>query len=155
MKNLPAEIGKKLKAKKKTIAIAESCTGGYLSHLITQVSGCSDYFIGGIISYSNKIKEKDLGVKKKTLKKFGAVSAECAGEMVLGIRKKMKTDFALATTGIAGPTGATKGKPVGTVYIAFASKKNLLVERFLFKGTRKQVIEQSAQRALEILAAQF
>lgn len=151
MKNLSADIGKKLKAKKKTLAIAESCTGGYLSHLITSVAGSSDYFTGSVISYSNKIKQQELGVKKKTLKKFGAVSSECAGEMVSGIRKEFKVDYALATTGIAGPGGSVKGKPIGTVYIAVASKKNIIVERFNFKGSRLKVIEQSANKALEML----
>ncbi|HXB39141.1 MAG TPA: CinA family protein [Bacteroidia bacterium] len=151
MKSLSAEIGKKLRLKKKTIAIAESCTGGYLSHLITQIPGSSDYFTGSVISYSDKVKQKALGVKKKILKKYGAVSSECAGEMVSGIRKEFKVDYALATTGIAGPQGAIRGKPVGTVYIALANKKNLLVERFHFKGTRQRVIEQSANKALEML----
>ena len=153
MKNLEAEIGKILKAGKKTLAIAESCTGGYLSHLITSVSGSSDYFVGGIIAYHNQIKIKELGVRPKAIRKYGAVSAECAGEMVMGIRKRLKTDFAIAVTGIAGPTGGVKGKPVGTVYIAFAAKNELLVERFSFKGSRKRVIEQSAKKALEMLLA--
>ena len=153
MKSLSKEIGKKLKAKKKTLALAESCTGGYLSHLITSVSGSSAYYKGGIVSYDNAVKVKILGVKKKTLQKFGAVSAECAKEMASGILKKLKTDYALATTGIAGPSGAVKGKPVGTVYIAFASKKVVLAERFQFKGGRLQVIKQTAQQAVEILAS--
>lgn len=151
MKKIAADIGKKLKAKKKTLAIAESCTGGYISHLITAISGSSAYFTGGVISYDNKIKVSELGVKTKTLKNFGAVSAECCGEMVSGIQKSFKTDFALATTGIAGPTGATKGKPVGTVYVALATKKNVWIERCVFKGNRQRVIEQSAQKALEML----
>ena len=150
-KKLSAEIGKILSSKNKTLAIAESCTGGYISHLITSVSGSSAYYMGGIISYHNKIKKEELTVRKKTLKKHGAVSAECAGEMVLGIKKEFKVDYALATTGIAGPTGGVKGKPVGTVYIALAYKKKLLVERFQFKGTRLQIIEQSANKALEML----
>jgi len=150
-KNISAEIGKILTAKKKTLAVAESCTGGFLSHLITSISGSSAYYMGGIISYDNKIKTEELGVRKKTLKKYGAVSAECAGEMVLGVKKKFKVDYALATTGIAGPTGAVKGKPVGTVYISLSNKKNVVVERFTFKGSRKSVIEQSAIKALQIL----
>jgi len=153
MKSLSADIGKALRSRKKKLAIAESCTGGYLSHLITSVSGSSDYFMGGIIAYDNQIKIKELGVRTYTLKKYGAVSAECAGEMAIGITKRMKTDLALAVTGIAGPTGGVKGKPVGTVYIAFVAKNELLVERFSFKGNRKRVIEQSAHKALEMLEA--
>lgn len=151
MKTLSSEIGRQLAAKNKTLAIAESCTGGYISHLITSVAGSSAYYMGGIISYHNKIKKEELSVREKTLKKHGAVSAECAGEMALGIKKEFKTDFAIATTGIAGPTGAVKGKPVGTVYIAIANKKKLVVERFQFNGNRLQVIRQSASKALEML----
>lgn len=149
--NISIKIGKKLSAAGKTLALAESCTGGFISHLIISVPGSSQYYLGGIISYHNKIKKEELTVRKKTLKKYGAVSAECASEMALGIRKEFGVNFALATTGIAGPTGGVPGKPVGTVYIALAHKKNIIVERFNFKGTRLKIIQQTAQAALEML----
>lgn len=105
MSELAVEIGKKLLAAKKTLSIAESCTGGYISHLITSVPGSSAYYVGGIIAYDNSVKTALLGVKKKTLREFGAVSEDCAREMVKGIRKKLDSDLAIATTGIAGPGG--------------------------------------------------
>lgn len=150
---LSVAIGKALRKKKKTMALAESCSGGYISHLITSVPGSSAYFMGAAVSYDNNIKQGILGVKPKTIKDYGAVSAECAAEMALGIRKKFKVDYAIATTGIAGPTGAVKGKSVGTVYIAFASKADLYVIRFQFKGSRISIIEQTARKSLEILLA--
>jgi nicotinamide-nucleotide amidase len=153
MKDLSSEIGKTLRRRKKTLAIAESCTGGYISHLITSVAGSSDYFIGSVISYSNEVKKNTLGVKQITLKKYGAVSAACVSEMAASIRKKFKSDFAIATSGIAGPGGGTKEKPVGTVYIAIASAKEIYAGRFSFKGNRKRIIEQSAYKALEMLTA--
>lgn len=144
-------IGAILKSKGTTLVIAESCTGGYLSHLITSVPGSSAYYKGSVVSYDNKIKIRILGVKKSTLRRHGAVSAACASELARGVLNNLDADYALATTGIAGPTGAVKGKPVGTVYIACASKKNLVVERFNFKGNRAQVIEQAARKALQML----
>ena len=135
--------------------MAESCTGGYLSHLITLVSGSSAYFKGGVISYDNSIKIGQLKVQAGTLKNFGAVSVECAREMAAGVLKEFNTDFALATTGIAGPTGETPGKPVGTVCIAFANKEKVFAERFQFTGSRLEVIEQAANKALQILKEQL
>lgn len=151
MKKLAKEIGRRLKKGKKHLALAESCSGGYLSHLITSVPGSSVYFKGAVISYSNELKENLLGVKSKTLKKYGAVSAECACEMALGVLKKVRSDYAIATTGIAGPGGAVKGKPVGTVYIAFASKETVMAVKFNFKGSRAKVIEQTAHKGMEML----
>jgi PncC family amidohydrolase len=148
---LPRRIGKKLKVNNGTLAIAESCTVGYISHLITGVPGSSAYFMGAVIAYDNKVKTKILGVITSTLKKFGAVSSECASQMVLGILAEMGVSYAIATTGIAGPGGAVAGKPVGTVYIAVASKAMVQVERYQFKGSRKAVIQQSAEKALEML----
>lgn len=150
---LSRQIGKTLSLRGKTLAIAESCTGGFISHLVTSVPGSSAYFTGAVISYDNKIKTGLLGVKSSTLKKHGAVSAECVGEMAKSIRKKFDTNYALATSGIAGPTGAVKGKPVGTVFIALATQNKLLVGRYHFKGGRRQVISQAAQKALQLLWA--
>lgn len=149
---LSRKIGVELKKKKQNLAFAESCTGGYISHLITAIPGSSTYFMGGVIAYDNKIKRNILSVKPGTLKKFGAVSSECAAEMALGIQAKFGTHYAVAVTGIAGPAGAVKGKPVGTVYIAVATPKTLIAQRFQFKGSRLRVIEQTAQKALEILS---
>jgi nicotinamide-nucleotide amidase len=148
---LPILIGKKLSKQKKTLGIAESCTGGYISHQITSVPGSSAYFTGSVVAYDNKIKTKMLGVKTPTLKKFGAVSSECASQMVSGILSEFGVSYAVATTGIAGPGGAVAGKPVGTVFIAVATPDMIQVGHFRFKGNRKAIIEQSTHKALEML----
>jgi nicotinamide-nucleotide amidase len=151
MEQLSSQIGKLLSSKGKTLALAESCTGGYISHLITAVAGSSAYFKGGVIAYDNSIKSFLLHVNETTLKNYGAVSIECAKEMAAGALKNFNADFALSTTGIAGPTGETPGKPVGTVCIGIATKEKVTAERFQFTGNRQEVIEQSAAKALEIL----
>lgn len=122
---LELAVGRLLKAKGKTLAVAESCTGGLIANLVTNVPGASDWFERGIVSYSNRSKIEILGVNEKTIKKFGAVSRECAVEMARGARKISGADFGLAVTGIAGPSGGTEGKPVGTVHIALASAKGV------------------------------
>lgn len=144
-----------LRAKKKTLAIAESCTGGMLSMRVTNVSGSSKVFEGGVISYSNDVKMRELGVPAAIIKKYGAVSEETARAMAEGARKKFGTDYTLAITGIAGPDGGTKEKPVGTVYIALASKKETLVKLAHFGGERQIVRERSADAALEMLRQQL
>ncbi len=116
--SLAEVVGKRLKGQGKTLATAESCTGGLLANEITDVPGASDYFLEGVVSYSNQAKIDLLGVKKEVLKEFGAVSREVALEMAHGIQRRAKSDFAISVTGIAGPTGGTKEKPVGTVHIA-------------------------------------
>jgi PncC family amidohydrolase len=148
---LSSQIGKLLSAKGKTLAVAESCTGGYISHLITSVSGSSAYFKGGVIAYDNSIKSFLLHVNEATFRNSGAVSIECAKEMAAGALKNFNTDFALSTTGIAGPTGETPGKPVGTICIGIATKEKVTAERFQFTGNREEIIKQSANKALEIL----
>lgn len=120
MENLCYEIIKLLRIKNLTLASAESCTGGLISKMITDVAGCSDVFCGGVVSYSNDVKVKLLGVKSETLEKHGAVSCETAKEMALGVRKACIADIGISTTGIAGPSGGTKDKPVGTVYIGIS-----------------------------------
>src|SRR5687767_15968562 len=130
--NQAISIGRVLGKKRKTFALAESCTGGYISHLVTANPGSSAYFKGSVVAYGNEAKQDILKVKTATLKRFGAVSAECANEMVKGVRKRFKADYALATTGIAGPGGAVRGKAVGIVYIAVAGSNQLLVERCQF-----------------------
>lgn len=117
---LETAIGKLLIAEKKTIAMAESCTGGYISHLITSVAGSSAYFQGGVVPYHNKFKTEILGVKKETLDQFGAVSEETVREMALGVRSKFQADFGLSSSGVAGPDGGSEEKPVGTIWIACA-----------------------------------
>jgi nicotinamide-nucleotide amidase len=138
-----------LAKRKKTLAIAESCTGGFIAHRITNIPGASESFLGGIVAYSNGVKEKFLGVRKISLKRFGAVSKEVAREMAEGARKKFGADFAIAVTGIAGPTGGTKSKPVGTVFISVAGAFGTLVERRLNRFGREKFKQVTARQALE------
>ena len=134
-----------------TLSVAESCTGGYLSHLFTQHAGSSKVFLGGAVSYSNNLKENILGVKPDTLLQFGAVSEQTATEMVQGALVEFKSDYAVAITGIAGPDGGTEDKPVGTVWIAVASAQKTEVKKFTFGNKRLQNIERSATSALGML----
>ena len=112
----------KLKEKGLTLSSAESCTGGLIAKSITDISGCSSVFYGGVVSYDNIVKMNVLGVKEETLREFGAVSGQTAKEMALGVKKACSTDIGISTTGIAGPSGGVPGKPVGTVYIGIAIK---------------------------------
>jgi len=151
LSELSSQIGKLLAAKGKTLALAESCTGGFIAHQVTLIAGSSAYFKGGVIAYDNSIKSFLLHVSEVTLKNHGAVSVECAKEMAAGALKNFNADFALSTTGIAGPTGETPEKPVGTVCIGLATKESVVAERFQFTGNRQEVIEQSANKAMELL----
>lgn len=135
----------------KTLSIAESCTGGYISHLITSVPGSSECFEGSVISYSNNIKEKHLNVPGDLIEKHGAVSSQVAEAMAEGVRKSFKTDYAVSVTGIAGPSGGTKEKPVGLVYIAVAAADNVYSKKYLFGDKRQRNIERSAVTALNML----
>jgi nicotinamide-nucleotide amidase len=143
-----------LAKQKKTLAVAESCTGGFIAHRITNVPGASKIFLGGIVAYSNGVKEKFLGVRPSTLKKHGAVSEFAAREMAEGARKKFGADFAIAVTGIAGPTGGTKSKPVGTVFISVAGAFGTLVEHRLNRFGREKFKQVTASQALELLLSQ-
>lgn len=134
-----------------TLAVAESCTGGLIGHRLTNVPGSSGFLDRGYIVYSNQAKIDELGVKKITLDRFGAVSSETVREMAEGARRRAKTDFALAVTGIAGPGGATETKPVGLVYISLASAGDTIVQRHLWKGTREQIKNRAALMALRLL----
>lgn len=134
-----------------TLSVAESCTGGYISHLFTQHAGSSKVFLGGAVSYSNQLKESILGVKKETLEKFGAVSEETVIEMVEGALLNFKSDYAIAVTGIAGPDGGTPDKPVGTIWITAASAQKTVRKKFTFGSKRLQNIERSASAALFML----
>lgn len=120
MYELSEMVVNKLREKGYTLSCAESCTGGLIAKCITDISGCSDVFWGGVVSYDNIVKMNVLGVKKETLDEHGAVSFETAREMALGVKKACSTDIGISTTGIAGPGGGTRGKPVGTVYIGIA-----------------------------------
>ncbi len=141
-----------LRKSKKTITTAESCTGGLIASLITQLSGSSDIFNGAVVTYSNEIKTQELEVKKSTLEKYGAVSKEVVEEMLIGVLKKFDADFAIAVSGIAGPTGGTKNKPVGTVVIGISSKNNdKIVEVCHFEGSRIEVQNQAAKYSLKKL----
>ncbi|HVV55260.1 MAG TPA: competence/damage-inducible protein A [Mucilaginibacter sp.] len=134
-----------------TLSTAESCTGGYISHLITQHPGSSKVFFGGAVSYSYELKESVLGVKNETLWQHGAVSEETVTEMVQGALLNFQSDYAVAVTGIAGPDGGTPEKPVGTVWIAVANKEKTVAKKFLFGNKRIQNIERTAIAALNML----
>ena len=138
-----------------TLALAESCTGGFIAHQITNVPGASKIFLGGIVAYSSGVKEKFLGVRPETLKKHGAVSEFVAREMAEGARKKFGADFAIAVTGIAGPGGGTKNKPVGTVFISIAGAFGTSVELKLNSFSREKFKEATARQALEMLRVQL
>jgi len=144
-------IGRMLLEKGQSLCVAESCTGGYISHLITSVPGSSGWYKGGIIAYSNKIKQHLLGVSAELLEKYGAVSEQVVCEMAEGARRKMKADFSVATSGIAGPTGGTDEKPVGTVWIAVAGPGKTVAEKFVFGDNRERNIIRSSQTALQLL----
>jgi PncC family amidohydrolase len=148
---LEERVGKRLRALGATIATAESCCGGLISHRITNVSGSSDYFSGGIVSYSNDSKLKMLDVEKTSLEKYGAVSDIVAIEMAQGARRAFLADYAVSVTGIAGPTGGSDDKPVGLVYVGVASPSGIRVERCVFEGDRDQVKLQTADKALSLL----
>jgi nicotinamide-nucleotide amidase len=144
-------VGKLLKEQGKTISTAESCTGGYISHLITKVPGSSEYYMGSVISYSYDIKENELGVSKEVLEKQGAVSQEVVEQMAKAIRTKYKTDYSISASGIAGPGGGTDEKPVGTVWIAVATPEKVISEKFLFGNNRERNIHKTANTALNML----
>lgn len=145
----------KLEAKGLTLSTAESCTGGYIAHLLTQHAGSSAVYLGGGITYSNDLKTSMLGVKEATLKTFGAVSQQTAKEMAMGALGQFKSDYAIAITGIAGPDGGTPEKPVGTVWIAIAGKFGIITKLYNFTNKRQQNIERAATAALSLLVQQL
>ena len=145
------EIGKILVENGLKLATAESCTGGLLGDEITNVPGASKYYLGGVIAYSNDMKMKVLNVKKETLENHGAVSRECAEEMARGVAKLFNADVAIATTGIAGPQGGSKEKPVGLVYIAYYIFGSVDVEARKFKGSRIEIKRKIVEHALEVV----
>lgn len=148
---LEVVIGKILKAKGKTMGTAESCTGGYIAHLITSIPGSSAYYKGSIVSYSNEIKEKVLGVQHSTIQSVGAVSEKTVTEMVKGALEKLNADYVVATSGIMGPDGGTPEKPVGLVWIAAGSKDEIVAKQFNFRFDRERNIRLAAHNALDFL----
>lgn len=149
--SLEAIVGDLLRKNKLSLCTAESCTGGYLAHRITEIPGSSEYFLGSIISYSNESKINHLDVKKETIETYGAVSEQTATEMAKNVMKKFGADYALAVSGIAGPSGGTIEKPVGTVYISLASKTVNITKRFQFGDHRLRNINMTTQAALNLL----
>jgi len=139
-----------LSARGITFATAESCTGGLIPKKITDVAGCSSVYLGGVVSYANSVKQNVLGVSGETLASAGAVSHDTAEQMVLGVRALTGADVAVATTGIAGPGGGTAEKPVGLVYIAASFGGKTVVTENHFAGTRADVRESAANKALEM-----
>lgn len=148
---LHAAIGKILKEKDRTMGTAESCTGGYIAHLITSIAGSSAYFKGSIVSYSNDIKERSLHVSEETLAEKGAVSEETVKQMVKGALEALDTDYVVATSGIMGPDGGTPEKPVGTVWVGFGDRKTIKAQKFSFRFDRARNIELTATNALNLL----
>lgn len=148
---LEVAIGDMLKNKKLTLAVAESCTGGYLSHLITSVPGSSEYFLGSIIPYAYDIKMKQLGVNPETLSKYGAVSEATISEMANLVRTKFNCDIGVATSGIAGPGGATPEKPVGTVWIAYSDKHQTIARKLQLSQDRMINIKAASVAVLNLI----
>lgn len=149
--NIIRKIHNLLLKNKETIAVAESCTGGALSASLTGLSRSSEYFMLGAVAYNNRSKESILKIPHSLIAKEGAVSARVAQLLAENIRKIAKTDFGLGITGIAGPTGATAGKPIGLVFIAVASKNKTSVHKFKFRGNRPDVRKQAVKQALRLL----
>lgn len=152
---LEAVIGNLLREKQLSLSVAESITGGLIQDKITNISGSSEYFLGGVVVYSNEAKMRLLDVNKSSLQKFGAVSETVAREMVEGVRKKFGSDIAVSTTGIAGPTGATDTKPVGLVYIGISDKNGTRVKKYQFGNDRNINKARSAQAAIEMIRRQI
>ncbi len=148
---LQSVVGDLLRSRNETLAVAESLTGGFLAHLITSIPGASDYFVGSITSYVNRIKEDELQVAASTISEKNVVSREVAEAMAVGIRKKFKTSWGLATTGVAGPTGGSEEIPVGTVWMAVASEMGVHAFTFRYGKNRMQNIEMAANSALNVL----
>jgi nicotinamide-nucleotide amidase len=144
-------IGNLLRERNKTLSTAESCTGGYIAHLITSVAGSSDYFKGSVVAYANEIKQAALEVQEQSIIDYGAVSEHVVLQMAKGVQEKFKTDYAIATSGVAGPGGGTKEKPVGTTWIAIAAPNKILAKHFLFGEHRERNIRRAALSALNML----
>jgi len=151
MADLEQTVGNLLRQKGLTLGIVESATGGLISHLITNIPGSSDYYKGSVTAYSNEVKIKVVGVKENIINKYGAVSYQVAEEMAQGGRKILAADICLADTGIAGPSGATPGKPVGLFYIGLSHQTGTYSQKYNFRGNREQNKHQAADVALNWL----
>jgi len=148
MADLEQKVGSLLRQKRLTLGVVESATGGLISHLITNAPGSSDYYKGSVTAYSNEVKIKVVGVKEDTINKYGAVSHQVAEEMAQDGRKILAADICLADTGIAGPSGATPGKPVGLFYIGLSHQAGTYSQKHYFQGTREQNKHRAAEAAL-------
>ena len=151
--DLPLEkaVGDILLENNLTVSTAESCTGGFVAHLLTSIAGSSAYYLGSILSYANEIKQQELGVRNSDLERFGAVSAQVVEQMAMEVRNKMKTDYSIATSGVAGPDGGSEEKPVGFVWIAVASKDGVVSKSFNFENDRGRNIQRASIAALNML----
>lgn len=149
---LEARVGVALRNKGWTVAAAESCTGGLVTHRLTNIPGSSDYVVGGVVAYSNQVKQTILKVKQGTLIAHGAVSEQTAGEMALGVKALLKVDVAVSITGVAGPGGGTLEKPVGLTYIGIAAPGDILtVQRHMWSGDREAIKAASADATLQLI----
>jgi len=155
--SLAEVVARLLKKNKKKLAIAESCTGGYISHLITSLPGSSQFFEGSIVAYSNEVKRDILNVRETSLKKHGAVSELAVTDMAINTMSLFETDYAVATSGIAGPSGGTEDKPIGLVWVAIATPTRVVTQKFLFgkNGGREVIVKRAAMAALNILRAEL
>ena len=153
--SLQAALGRMLIERNATISTAESCTGGMIASLITSVPGSSKYFYGGVVSYDNSIKINTLNVSKDTIDTYGAVSKECVEEMAQGVKNLMKTTYAIATSGIAGPDGGTPEKPVGSVWVAVVGDNFVSTKEFRFRGSRKLNIERFSSNAINFMRSEI
>ncbi|MFC1940141.1 CinA family protein [Chloroflexota bacterium] len=151
MGSIEQDVGKLLLQKRLTLGLVESATGGLISHLVTNVPGSSDYYKGSVTAYSNEVKVGVVGVREETISKFGAVSSRVAEEMAQGGRKVIAADICLADTGIAGPGGATEGKPVGLFYIGLSHETRTYSQKHIFQGNREQNKRLAAEAALNWL----
>ena len=151
METIEVFVGEALKAQGWKLGLAESCTGGLIAHRITNVPGSSDYFVGAVVSYADDFKQAVLGVRKETLIQHGAVSRECVVEMVRGVLNLVDVEVGVAVTGIAGPSGGSVEKPVGLAWIAVITPRRERVERYVWKGDRRENKESMADQALSLL----
>jgi PncC family amidohydrolase len=149
------DIGQRLVRNGFRLAVAESCTGGLIGHRLTSVSGSSAYFLGGIIAYADVVKKEQLGVAETVLAESGAVSEPVARQMAVGVRDRFGADIGVSVTGIAGPTGATPGKPVGLVFVGVSGPDGCRVREFRFTGTRAEIKTSSCRAALDMLREYF
>lgn len=151
LNNTALDLLRLLRMRGYTFASAESCTGGNIAHTITEIPGCSDVMLGGVVSYCNEVKHNVLGVSRELLESHGAVSEPVVRQMAEGVRRVLGADCSVATSGIAGPGGAVPGKPVGTVWIAASTPSETIARRMHFDGDRSEVIAQATDAALKMI----